>query len=81
MVSDCTRRQRRLETDVLKENGNVAKKSLANTLNGSNSSEAVSPDMDRLDCPVTCLQSITWHSTEYMVAGDTDGVVRIWKTK
>lgn len=56
--------------------GNVSKRKLSNILSGKSSAEETLSS-DRLDARVTCMKIIR-NETPYLVAGDEDGVVRIW---
>nr|XP_019043333.1 hypothetical protein I302_07908 [Kwoniella bestiolae CBS 10118]OCF22263.1 hypothetical protein I302_07908 [Kwoniella bestiolae CBS 10118] len=66
--------------------GNVIARSFANVLAKATSATSANDDLtiDRLDSPVTCLTTIAAGADEmtkeYLVAGDEDGVVRIWTT-
>ncbi|KAK6908897.1 hypothetical protein I203_102903 [Kwoniella mangroviensis CBS 8507] len=67
--------------------GNVMTRHFSDVLVKSPTKSAAddNPTVDRLDSPVTCLTTITSSGTdgvgnEYLVAGDDDGVVRIWTT-
>lgn len=59
------------------DDGDITRKSLVALLSG-NAAEVVDvPDVDRLESPVTCMRLIQ-AQRRYLVAGDEDGVVRIW---
>jgi hypothetical protein len=58
--------------------GNVSKERLNSVIQGR-TIPSQGPDVDRLDSPVTCFKLVA--DKEYLVAGDEDGILRIWKTE
>ncbi|WWC92997.1 uncharacterized protein L201_007961 [Kwoniella dendrophila CBS 6074] len=62
--------------------GNVSSRQFGDLLvnNANCSTNNDDPTVDRLDARVTTLTIIIDNSTEYLVAGDEDGAVRIWTT-
>lgn len=57
--------------------GNVLKRQLADILSGSSTPDEAVLSSDRLEARVSCMK-IVKNSRDYLVAGDEDGVVRIW---
>lgn len=58
--------------------GNVWRQTLAGVLTGESASDA-GPHSDRMDSPVTVLKVVRRGPGEdLLVAGDEDGIVRIW---
>ncbi len=58
--------------------GNVRKSLLRDVLLGTPIHDDGDISADRLDSPVTCMKVVTAGRDRYLVAGDDDGVVRIW---
>ena len=38
-------------------------------------------DVDRHESPVSCMRLLKWQQDDLLVAGDEDGVIRIWKSR
>jgi hypothetical protein len=65
------------DADLTVGKGNVTKQGLLHFLQDTPSQTPVL-DSDRLDSPVTVMKLVNSGQGELLVAGDEDGVVRIW---